>query len=104
MKALGEFLRKYLRGTFEPYFIVSEESSPNNSIKLSITESMISDMCLRGSFNPSKIRIYMSKELSTTNISLCLQTEPYPLSADSNLPISGFPRELVSEDNKIQGI
>jgi len=104
MKALGESLRKYLRGTFEPYFIVSEEGSPNNILQLPITESMISDMCLRGSFNPSKILIYISKELSTTNISLCLQAEPYPFSTDSTLPISGFPRELVSEDNKIQGI
>lgn len=65
---------------------------------------IISSMCLRGSFNLPKICISVSKELSTTNILLGLQTNPYPCSADCYLPISGFPRQLISEEIKPLGM
>jgi len=68
-----------------------------------LTEDIINDMYLRGTFNLQRIQIATSKELSTTEISLCLQTNPYPYSIDSYLPISGFPRELMTEDNISQG-
>jgi len=103
MKSLGAFLRKYLRSDFEPFFMVSGEGSPERGFRIPLTETMISDMCLRGSFSMAPIGITVPKELSATNIYLCLQIEPYPFSADAYLPISGFPRELMSEDTNTQG-
>lgn len=104
MKALGEFMRSCLRGNFEPFFVVEEDGSPpEDAFQIPMSENMISGMYLRGSFSLSKVRINVSKELSATNIFLCLQTDPYPYSTNSVLPISGFPRELISEDSKAQG-
>lgn len=66
--------------------------------KVPISEQLITDMILRGRFNTDRIHIAVSKQLSSTTISLCLQEACYPASTDSNLPISGFPRTLMAED------
>lgn len=104
MKALGEFLRNCLRNDFSPYFIIQEDDAKNvDVIKAPVGENLITDMCLRGSFKLSRIHVYVSKELATTTISLCLSEDSYPYSANSFLPISGFPRELITEDAKTHG-
>lgn len=104
MKALGEFLRSCLRNDFSPYFIVQEdEAKDGDVVKVPVGENLITDMCLRGSFKLSRIHVFVSKELATTTISLCLSEDSYPYSANSFLPISGFPRELVTEDTKNLG-
>ncbi|KAI2469692.1 hypothetical protein F4781DRAFT_431216 [Annulohypoxylon bovei var. microspora] len=100
MKALGSFLRKSLQAHFEPFFVVEEDSYLGDEIKHTINENIINDMYLRGRFDMPNIKIHMSKELAVTTISLSLQNGSYPYTANSYLPISGFPRELVGEDNK----
>ncbi|KAK5655399.1 hypothetical protein OQA88_5669 [Cercophora sp. LCS_1] len=100
MKDLGEFLRSYIRGTFEPFLFVEERGLRSNSFTLRLSEHIINDLYLRGTFNLPRIQISTSKESSSTMISLCLQTTPYPFSTDSHLPISGFPRELMTEDSR----
>lgn len=104
MKALGDFLRSYLRGNFEPFLFVEEKGFRSNSFIMCLSGSIINDMYLRGTFNLQRIRISTSKESSSTMISLCLQTAPYPYSTESHLPISGFPRELMTEDNRSRGM
>ncbi|KAL0780116.1 hypothetical protein CaCOL14_004599 [Colletotrichum acutatum] len=101
MKYIGEFLRTCLRGDFEPYFVVEETGTlPDDASKIPVLEASITDMYLRGTFKLKRIRVVVSKELSTTNIFLCLRTELYPHSSNAFLPISGFPRELMSEDSQ----
>ncbi|KAI1747271.1 hypothetical protein F4782DRAFT_535566 [Xylaria castorea] len=51
----------------------------------------------RGYFDLDIIELEVSKEHSSINISLCLQTVAY-VSGSTSLPISGFPRQLISED------
>lgn len=98
MKALGEFLRSTIRGEFEPYFLLEEEVPRSEPIRIPISETAVHDMCHRGMFEVETLYIQVQRELATTRISLCLQGEPYP-SGVSVLPISGFPRQLISEDN-----
>jgi len=98
MKALGRFLYKCLSSDFEPYFVIQEDRKYETMRKLPFTEQVIGDMCVRGKFAVDRIHITVSKQLSATTISLCLQDGPYPRSYDSNLPISGFPRTLMTED------
>ncbi|KAI1736759.1 FabD/lysophospholipase-like protein [Xylaria scruposa] len=102
MKAMGEFLRGRLDAQFEPFFTIEEQGYHDRNFRVSITETIISDMCLRGTFSLSRIRIQMSKELAVTTISLSLQKGAYPHSSDALLPISGFPRELVTEESEFQ--
>ncbi|KAI1161870.1 FabD/lysophospholipase-like protein [Nemania serpens] len=102
MKAMGEFLRGCLGAQFEPFFVVEEQGYHDGDIRIIITETIISDMCFRGTFPLGRIRIQMSKELAVTTISLSLQKKSYPPSADALLPISGFPRELVTEESEFQ--
>ncbi|KAI1374424.1 hypothetical protein F4677DRAFT_447419 [Hypoxylon crocopeplum] len=103
MKALGGFLRKCLRVDFEPRFVV-EEDGCRKDFEITINESMINDMYIRGLFHKPDFKIYLSKELAVTTISLSLQSDPYPHSTNSYLPISGFPRELVGEENTEQAV
>ncbi|KAI0888236.1 uncharacterized protein GGS22DRAFT_95044 [Annulohypoxylon maeteangense] len=101
MKALGGFLRNCLQEHFEPFFVVEEDTSYlGDEVKHIISEKSIEDMYVRGRFDLPNIQVQMSKELAVTTISLSLQSGNYPHTANSYLPISGFPRELVIEDNK----
>lgn len=81
----------------------SQQGFRERDFQITITENMINDMYLRGIFHLGRIHICMSKELAVTTISLSLQTDPYPHSANSFLPISGFPRELVGEESEMRG-
>ncbi|KAI0857367.1 hypothetical protein F4860DRAFT_517950 [Xylaria cubensis] len=51
----------------------------------------------RGYFDLDVVEFEVSKEHSSINISICLQTVAYA-SGSTSLPISGFPRQLISED------
>ncbi|KAI1117631.1 hypothetical protein F5Y14DRAFT_448087 [Nemania sp. NC0429] len=102
MKAMGEFLRGCLGAQFEHFFAIEEQDYHERNFRVIITETIISDMCCRGTFLLGRIRIQMSKELAVTTISLALQNGNCPHSADALLPISGFPRELVTEEGEFQ--
>jgi len=54
-------------------------------------------MHLQGTFQLDQIRINAASEDAEVKLSLCLQSSPYP-SGVHVLPISGFPRRLMSED------
>ncbi|KAH6647653.1 hypothetical protein BKA67DRAFT_394493 [Truncatella angustata] len=97
MKALGEFLRSTFRGEFEPYFLLEEEVPRSAPLRIPLEEGAVHDMCHRGHFEIEPLYIQVQRELATTKVSLCLQGEPYP-SGVTVLPISGFPRQLISED------
>jgi hypothetical protein len=98
MKALGRYILDYMRGSFEPYFIVQEGRIYENAQKVPISEDVLKEMYIRGRFIMEPIHIAVSKQLAKTAIYLCLQEESYPHSGDSNLPLSGFPRTLMTED------
>ncbi|KAK9426461.1 hypothetical protein SUNI508_02902 [Seiridium unicorne] len=98
MKALGEFLRSTLRGEFEPYFLLEEEVPRSAPIRVPLHEAAVDDMCHRGVFEVEALYVQVQRELATTRVSLCLQSEAYP-SGVTILPISGFPRQLISEDS-----
>lgn len=97
MKALGRYLLEAMKGNFEPHFIVQENQQYDNAQKVPITEELLQDMCLKGRFL-LKLHITVSKQLSVTTIFLCLQEGSYAFRADSSLPISGFPRSLMTEN------
>ncbi|EMR64244.1 patatin-like serine protein [Eutypa lata UCREL1] len=97
LKALGTFLWAHLKSNFEPYFLIEEDSTRWPARQVILNESMLEDMRLRGFFEVDRVRLHAVKEHSTTKISLGLQTTVYP-SGVTVLPISGFPRQLMSED------
>ncbi|KAI8631062.1 FabD/lysophospholipase-like protein [Xylariaceae sp. FL1651] len=98
MQGLGDFLHGCRKGSFEPYFLIEEEDHFDSpAFGIILTEAIIRNM-RRGYFNIDSIGLKVSKEHSSTKISLCLQTVPYA-SGSVSLPISGFPRKLVSEDS-----
>ncbi|XXG95427.1 hypothetical protein Hte_001689 [Hypoxylon texense] len=97
MKALGGFLRLSLKGNFEPYFLVEDDIPGSAAQKVTLTETMIRGMYQRGYLDINPIRINGLKEYTVIKILLCLQATPYAC-GDTGLPISGFPRQLMSED------
>jgi hypothetical protein len=98
MKALGRYILDCMKGSFEPYFTVQEDRKYENAQKVPISEDVLKDMYIRGRFIMEPIHITVSKQLSKTTIYLCLQEGSYPYSGDSNLPLSGFPRTLMTEE------
>lgn len=100
LKALGWFLISRLDGDFEPYFLLEvreEEGASWPSRQIILTNSVLQDMHLQGNFHLDPVRINSATENARVSISLCLQTSSYP-SGVTVLPISGFPRRLMSED------
>ncbi|KAI1468230.1 FabD/lysophospholipase-like protein [Daldinia caldariorum] len=99
LKALGWFLVSRLDGDFEPYFLleIQDEGASWPPRQVILTNSVLQDMHLQGGFQLDPIRISTATEDAQVNISLCLQTCRYPSGAIV-LPISGFPRRLMSED------
>ncbi|KAI0184800.1 hypothetical protein EV127DRAFT_474004 [Xylaria flabelliformis] len=91
IEGLGCFLHTCLKGSFEPYFIIEEQDHPSSpALCVILSEAIIRNM-RRGYFDLDVVEFEVSKEHSSINISLCLQTS-------TSLPISGFPRQLISED------
>lgn len=103
LKALGQFLKTCFRGGFEPYFLIGDDAAQSVTEKVHFSEPLVNDMHLRGYFNIDPFLVTVSKELSTTIISLALQSEPYASGAAS-LPISGFPRHLISSGKRPEGM
>lgn len=101
-KALGRFLKGRLAGTvdFEPCFLVELDDTQQTSQKIILNETVLQDMYLNGFFRIDPITIKAAHENPKVNISLCLQTRPYP-SGVTALPISGFPRHLMAEDRSV---
>lgn len=62
-----------------------------------LTDTVLQDMHLQGNFELDQIRINAAAEDTEIKLSLCLQSAPYQ-SGVRTLPISGFPRRLMSED------
>ncbi|KAK8118120.1 uncharacterized protein PG998_006401 [Apiospora kogelbergensis] len=98
MKGLGHFLLRCARGNFLPYFIIQDDEDETYPIKF--TNNTLTDMETRGVFILERIDLRLSAENSTTQISLVLQSDTYPHLDNTHIPISGFPRRLVSEDNE----
>ncbi|RYC54072.1 hypothetical protein CHU98_g12134 [Xylaria longipes] len=97
MEGLGYFLHTCLKGSFEPYFLIEEQDHPSSpTLGMILNEAIIRNM-RRGYFDLDIIDLEVSKEHSSINISLCLQTTAYR-SGSTCLPISRFPRQLISED------
>ncbi|KAI1737988.1 hypothetical protein F4680DRAFT_426738 [Xylaria scruposa] len=97
IEGLGHFLHACLKGSFEPYFLIEEQDHPSSpALCVVLSEAIIRNM-KRGYFDLGLVEFEVSKEHSSINISLCLQTVAYA-SGSTSLPISGFPRHLISED------
>lgn len=100
IKSLAWFLISLLVADFEPYFVLEEEDERSASWpihKIVLSNSVLQDMNLQGNFHLDPIRINAADERSQVKIALCLQPNPYPSGAKT-LPISGFPRRIMSED------
>ncbi|KAL7619934.1 hypothetical protein AAE478_010481 [Parahypoxylon ruwenzoriense] len=106
LKALGWFLVSRLDGDFEPYFLLEVREAEGDGEgagaswpprMIVLTNSVLEDMHLQGNFHLDPVRINAAMEDAEINVSLCLQTRAYP-SGVTVLPISGFPRRLMSED------
>ncbi|TGJ81236.1 hypothetical protein E0Z10_g7507 [Xylaria hypoxylon] len=81
IKALAWFLISLLDGDFEPYFLIEEEDQDGGARQIRqivLTDSVLQDMHLQGNFQLE-------------------QNAPYS-SGVHVLPVSGFPRRLMSED------
>ncbi|KAI0907470.1 hypothetical protein F4823DRAFT_626310 [Ustulina deusta] len=102
IKALAWFLISLLDGDFEPYFLIEEEGQDSEIGQIRhivLTDSVLQDMHLQGNFQLEHLRIHATHENEDVKISLCLQNAPYS-SGVHVLPISGFPRRLMSEDGR----
>jgi hypothetical protein len=99
MRALGRYIHECMSRDFEPFFVIQEDKNFDNAIKIPISEEVLRGMCVRGRFKMATVHLSVSKQMSTTTIYLCLQSAPYNVrsSAGSTLPISGFPRTLMTE-------
>ncbi|KAI0544412.1 hypothetical protein F4679DRAFT_576867 [Xylaria curta] len=102
IEGLGHFLHTCLKGSFEPYFLIEEQDHPSSpALCVVLSEAIIRNM-KRGYFDLDLVEFEVSKEHSSIKISLCLQTVAYAFGSTS-LPISGFPRQLISEDGIYAG-
>ncbi|KAI2617824.1 hypothetical protein GGR54DRAFT_607089 [Hypoxylon sp. NC1633] len=97
MKGLGSFLRSTLKGSFEPYFLIQDDVPGSAAHPVVLSEAMVRDMYQRGYLDIEPIHISSRREHTAIRISLCLQNTPYA-SGETTLSISGFPRQLMSED------
>ncbi|KAI0888475.1 uncharacterized protein GGS22DRAFT_198203 [Annulohypoxylon maeteangense] len=97
MKGLGAFLKSSLKGNFEPYLSIEDDIPGSAARHIVLTGSAIRNMHQQGYFDMEPIQINALKEYAAIKITLCLQSTPY-VSGEMKLPISGFPRQLMSED------
>ncbi|KAI1446087.1 hypothetical protein F5Y02DRAFT_426089 [Annulohypoxylon stygium] len=97
MKSLGTFFISGLKGNFEPYFLIEDDIPGGKAQHIVLTETAIRNMQRQGYFDIEPIQINALKEYAAIRISLCLQSASY-ISGEITLPISGFPRQLMSED------
>ncbi|XDG06361.1 hypothetical protein ABKA04_005976 [Annulohypoxylon sp. FPYF3050] len=102
MKSLGAFFISGLKGNFEPYFLIEDDIPGGEAQHIVLTEAAIRNMQRQGYFDIEPIQINALKEYAAIKISLCLQSASY-VSGEITLPISGFPRQLMSEDANYAG-
>lgn len=106
LMALGSFLRSCCIGDFRPYFLVEDDidSGTRQKRQIILSDAFILDMEAAGYFDiePLTINTSTDKQETATKISLSLQIAPYstgPTTTATALPISGFPRRLLSEES-----
>lgn len=106
LMALGSFLRSCCTGDFRPYFLIEDDidSGTRQRRQIILSEAFIVDMETTGYFDiePLTITTAADRQDTPTRISLSLQMAPYSSGAPTTataLPISGFPRRLVSEES-----
>ncbi|KAI1453420.1 hypothetical protein F4805DRAFT_443421 [Annulohypoxylon moriforme] len=97
MKGLGAFFKSCLKGNFEPYLLIEDDIPGSAARHIVLTETIIRNMHQQGYFDMEPIRINALKEHGAIKITLCLQSTSY-VSGEMRVPISGFPRQLMSED------
>jgi hypothetical protein len=111
MTELGKYLLGFLTPSFTPYFFVCEPKkySFDTSKMIPISRSILNNMSNYGTFSAMDIDIKVSGMDSESMILLCLKEGDYrrTYSMDSDydsnkfddIPISGFPRKLMTEDS-----
>ncbi|KAG8162296.1 hypothetical protein KVR01_008061 [Diaporthe batatas] len=114
LMALGSFLRSCCAGDFRPYFLVEDDMDDDSGggtrrrRQIILSDALVLDMQTAGYFDLEPLTIFTadttSKHGRATSISLTLQMEPYSrgdgaTTCAAALPISGFPRRLVSEES-----
>lgn len=90
IRDLGDYLKNSTTGNFRPYFIIGEQSSNSEPIKINITQLLIEKMMMNASFEVEPIRIPISSESAITTISLSIVD-------GEEIPISGLPRALLAK-------
>lgn len=93
-------------GDFRPYFMIEDDidSETRQRRQVILSEAFIVDIETAGCFEiePLTIATAAGAQDTKTSISLSLQMAPYSsgeTKVGTALPISGFPRRLVSEEN-----
>lgn len=110
LMALGSFLTSCCVDDFRPYLLVEDDidGDTRQMRKIILSEAFINDMETAGYFEiePLTITTAADKKDTPTRISLSLQMAPYSSGATTTgttLPISGFPRRMVSEESRTKG-
>ena len=90
IRHLGEYLKNCTTRNFQPYFVIGEQSSTSEPIKIIITQPLIQRMIMNASFEVEKRLIPVSSESAITTISLSILD-------GEEIFISGFPRALFKK-------
>lgn len=106
LMALGSFLRSCCMGDFRPYFMIEDDidNETRQRRQIILSEAFIVDIDTAGCFEIEPLTIATAADAhnTKTSISLSLQMAPYSsgeTEIGNSLPISGFPRRLVSDEN-----
>lgn len=90
IRNLGDYLKNSTTGNFRPYFIIGEQNSTSEPIKITITQLIIEKMIMNASFEVEPVRIPVSSEFAITTISLSIVD-------GEEISISGLPRALLAK-------
>jgi len=111
MRELGKYLQGFMTPQFTPYFLVCEPKKYafETSKMLPISRQHVFAMSQYGSFEAINVEIKVSGLDSESMISLCPRMGDYQRTYSSeeyynpnnfeDIPISGFPRKLMTEDS-----
>lgn len=104
--ALGSFLRSCCIGDFRPYFLIEDDidGETRQRRQIILSEAFLLEMETAGRFDiePLLVTTAAERKDTETSISLSLQIAPYSSGSTTTataLPISGFPRRLVSDES-----
>jgi hypothetical protein len=95
LEGLGRQLQDLQSYYFSPYFIISEQYQDRDSVMVEIPADTVAGMIRERAFSMEIIQICLSSKVARTMISLCLRKD------EETLPISGFPRHLMTEEHNI---